>query len=429
MLIEFRVENFLSIQDEQVLSMIASKDNTFFGSHTNGDEKLTLLKSSVIYGANAAGKSNIIKALAIMKTIVVFSAKQQRGDKLPVTPFLLGDEGDKPTKFEIIFIQNNTRYQYGFILNSEKILEEWLLAFGESNRAQKWFERIYNEKEDQYNYSFGTKFLGSKQLWAENTRDNALFLSVAIQLNNEQLKPVFDFFLNNLKVTCGDKWGDGKGVTIDILKKDKQKIIDYIKIADLDIEDINLKEQELDVNKIKLPILPKEIKQAIQVDLEKGAKLTQTNIHTIHTNQQGELVTFDMETSESQGTKKFFNLIGPWIEALKNGYTVVVDELHTHIHPLMTKFLINLFHNEDLNKSNAQLIFTTHDTSILNQDVFRRDQIWFCEKQNKATKLYPLSDFKVRKDKTNLENDYLLGRFGALPYFKEILSSWSDNGN
>lgn len=429
MLIEFRVENFLSIQDEQVLSMIASKDNTFFGSHTNGDEKLTLLKSSVIYGANAAGKSNIIKALAIMKTIVVFSAKQQRGDKLPVTPFLLGDEGDKPTKFEIIFIQNNTRYQYGFILNSEKILEEWLLVFGESNRAQKWFERIYNEKEGKSDYSFGTKFLGSKQLWAENTRDNALFLSVAIQLNNEQLKPVFDFFLNNLKVTCGDKWGDGKGVTIDILKKDKQKIIDYIKIADLDIEDINLKEQELDVDKIKLPILPKEIKQAIQVDLEKGAKLTQTNIHTIHTNQRGELVTFDMETSESQGTKKFFNLIGPWIEALKNGYTVVVDELHTHMHPLMTKFLINLFHNEDLNKSNAQLIFTTHDTSILNQDVFRRDQIWFCEKQNKATKLYPLSDFKVRKDKTNLENDYLLGRFGALPYFKEILSSWSDNGN
>ncbi|HED6851737.1 TPA: ATP-binding protein [Campylobacter coli] len=429
MLIEFRVENFLSIQDEQVLSMMASKDNTFFGSHTNGDEKLTLLKSSVIYGANAAGKSNIIKALAIMKTIVVFSAKQQRGDKLPVTPFLLGDEGDKPTKFEIIFIQNNTRYQYGFILNSEKILEEWLLVFGESNRAQKWFERIYNEKEGKSDYSFGTKFLGSKQLWAENTRDNALFLSVAIQLNNEQLKPVFDFFLNNLKVTCGDKWGDGKGVTIDILKKDKQKIIDYIKIADLDIEDINLKEQELDVDKIKLPILPKEIKQAIQVDLEKGTKLTQTNIHTIHTNQRGELVTFDMETSESQGTKKFFNLIGPWIEALKNGYTVVVDELHTHMHPLMTKFLINLFHNEDLNKSNAQLIFTTHDTSILNQDVFRRDQIWFCEKQNKATKLYPLSDFKVRKDKTNLENDYLLGRFGALPYFKEILSSWSDNGN
>ncbi|EAH6269233.1 ATP-binding protein [Campylobacter coli] len=427
MLIEFRVENFLSIQDEQVLSMVASSDNTFLTSHTNNDKKLKLLKSSVLYGANASGKSNIIKALAIMKKIVISSANGQRGDKLPITPFLLGNEDDKPTKFEIIFIQNDTKYQYGFILNSEKILEEWLLIFGESNRAQKWFERIY--KEEKYNYSFGTKFLGSKQLWAENTRDNALFLSVAIQLNNEQLKPVFDFFLKYIRVTCTDSWNDGQEVTIDILRQDKQKIISYLKRADLDIEDIVVEETELNKTNLMQENIPQEIKQMIQADLEKGAKLTQTNIHTIHTNQQGELVTFDMETSESQGTRKFFGLIGPWIEALEQGYTIVVDELNTHLHPLMTKFLVNLFHNEDLNKSNAQLIFTTHDTSILNQDVFRRDQIWFCEKQNKATKLYPLSDFKVRKDKTNLENDYLLGRFGALPYFKEILSSWSDNGN
>ncbi|EGK8244136.1 ATP-binding protein, partial [Campylobacter coli] len=269
----------------------------------------------------------------------------------------------------------------------------------------------------------------SKQLWAENTRDNALFLSVAIQLNNEQLKPVFDFFLKYIRVTCTDSWNDGQEVTIDILRQDKQKIISYLKRADLDIEDIVVEETELNKTNLMQENIPQEIKQMIQADLEKGAKLTQTNIHTIHTNQQGELVTFDMETSESQGTRKFFGLIGPWIEALEQGYTIVVDELNTHLHPLMTKFLVNLFHNEDLNKSNAQLIFTTHDTSILNQDVFRRDQIWFCEKQNKATKLYPLSDFKVRKDKTNLENDYLLGRFGALPYFKEILSSWSDNGN
>lgn len=429
MLIEFRVENFLSIQDEQVLSMVASSDNTFLNSHISNYGKLKLLKSSVLYGANASGKSNIIKALKTMKTIVISSAKKQRGDKLPIIPFLLGDEDNKPTKFEIIFIQNDTKYQYGFILNSEKILEEWLLIFGESNRAQKWFERIYNEKEEKYNYSFGTKFLGSKQLWAENTRDNALFLSVAIQLNNEQLKPVFDFFLKYIRVTCTDSWNDGQEVTIDILRQDKQKIISYLKRADLDIEDIVVEETELNKTNLMQENIPQEIKQMIQADLEKGAKLTQTNIHTIHTNQQGELVTFDMETSESQGTRKFFGLIGPWIEALEQGYTIVVDELNTHLHPLMTKFLVNLFHNEDLNKSNAQLIFTTHDTSILNQDVFRRDQIWFCEKQNKATKLYPLSDFKVRKDKTNLENDYLLGRFGALPYFKEILSSWSDNGN
>ncbi|ELQ9472134.1 AAA family ATPase [Campylobacter coli] len=429
MLIEFRVENFLSIQDEQVLSMMASKDNTFFDSHTNGDKKLALLKSSVIYGANASGKSNIIKALAIMKKIVISSANGQRGDKLPIIPFLLGNEDNKSTKFEIIFIQNDTKYQYGFILNSEKILEEWLLVFGESNRAQKWFERIYNEKEEKYNYSFGAKFLGSKQLWENSTRDNALFLSVAIQLNNEQLKPVFDFFLKYIRVTCTDSWNDGQEVTIDILRQDKQKIISYLKRADLDIEDIVVEETELNKTNLMQENIPQEIKQMMQTDLEKGARLKKTDIKTIHTNQQGKQILFDMLELESQGTQKFFKLIGPWVEALEQGYTIVVDELNTHLHPLMTKFLVNLFHNEDLNKSNAQLIFTTHDTSILNQDVFRRDQIWFCEKQNKATKLYPLSDFKVRKDKTNLENDYLLGRFGALPYFKEILSSWSDNGN
>ncbi|MFK0329417.1 AAA family ATPase, partial [Campylobacter coli] len=429
MLIEFRVENFLSIQDEQVLSMMASKDNTFFDSHTNGDKKLALLKSSVIYGANASGKSNIIKALAIMKKIVISSANGQRGDKLPIIPFLLGNEDNKSTKFEIIFIQNDTKYQYGFILNSEKILEEWLLVFGESNRAQKWFERIYNEKEEKYNYSFGAKFLGSKQLWENSTRDNALFLSVAIQLNNEQLKPVFDFFLKYIRVTCTDSWNDGQEVTIDILRQDKQKIISYLKRADLDIEDIVVEETELKKTNLMQENIPQEIKQMMQTDLEKGARLKKTDIKTIHTNQQGKQILFDMLELESQGTQKFFKLIGPWVEALEQGYTIVVDELNTHLHPLMTKFLVNLFHNEDLSKSNAQLIFTTHDTSILNQDVFRRDQIWFCEKQNKATKLYPLSDFKVRKDKTNLENDYLLGRFGALPYFKEILSSWSDNGN
>ncbi|RTJ99853.1 ATP-binding protein [Campylobacter jejuni] len=429
MLIEFRVENFLSIQDEQVLSMVASSDNTFLTSHTNNDKKLKLLKSSVLYGANASGKSNIIKALAIMKKIAISSANGQRGDKLPIIPFLLGNEDNKPTKFEIIFIQNDTKYQYGFILNSEKILEEWLLIFGESNRAQKWFERIYNEKEEKYNYSFGAKFIGSKQLWAENTRDNALFLSVAIQLNNEQLKPVFDFFLKYIRVTCTDSWNDGQEVTIDILLQDKQKIISYLKRADLDIEDIVVEETELNKTNLMQENIPQEIKQMMQTDLEKGARLKKTDIKTIHTNQQGKQILFDMLELESQGTQKFFKLIGPWVEALEQGCTIVVDELNTHLHPLMTKFLVNLFHNEDLNKSNAQLIFTTHDTSILNQDIFRRDQIWFCEKQNKATKLYPLSDFKVRKDKTNLENDYLLGRFGALPYFKEILSSWNDDEN
>lgn len=151
------------------------------------------------------------------------------------------------------------------------------------------------------------------------------------------------------------------------------------------------------------------------------------DISLIHLNQQGKETPIDLE-EESDGTQRFFKLIGPWLDSLENGNIIVIDELHNHMHPLMTKFLIELFHNTDLNTSNAQLIFTTHETSVLNQDIFRRDQIWFCEKQNKATKLYPLSDFKPRKE-TNLEDSYLSGRFGALPYFKDIsLAMGGQNG-
>ncbi|EGK8084351.1 ATP-binding protein (AAA domain) [Campylobacter lari] len=437
MLIEFRVENFLSIQDEQVLSMVASSDNTFLNSHVSNDGKLRLLKSSVIYGANAAGKSNIIKALKTMKTIVVSSAKKQRGDELPVTPFLLGNEDDKPTKFEIIFMQNDIRYQYGFILNSKKILEEWLLAFDENDAEQNWFERIYNEKEEKYVYSFGEKFLADeiyRQLWKDSTRDNALFLSAAIQLNNEQLKPVFDFFDLKLRISKSQGWGNGRSVTADVYKENKELVDSFFKIADLDIEGVEVKISDIDENSLlpNLQILAQEIKEKIIKEIKNMQELKKTkileDISFIHLSQNNQIKFLNFK-DESDGTQKFFNLIGIWIKSLKRGNILIIDELNTHLHPLMTKFLVNLFHNEGLNKSNAQLIFTTHDTSILNQNVFRRDQIWFCEKQNKATKLYPLSDFKVRKDKTNLENDYLLGRFGALPYFKEILSSWSDNGN
>lgn len=425
MLVEFRVRNFFSIQDEQVFSMVASSDKTFLDSHTNNDKKLTLLKSSVIYGANAAGKSNIIKALIAMRQIITSSAKSQRGDELPIMPFVLGNDEDKPTKFEIIFIQDNIRYQYGFILNTEKILEEWLLAFSESNRAQKWFERIYSEKEKKYHYTFGAKFLGSKQLWADNTRENALYLSIATQFNSKQLKPVFDFFLDNLKIATEDHWSDAQEVTIELIEKGNAKIINCLKKVDLDIEDIWIKHEELNITEL---IQEKSISQNLkQEKLDNTGRLIKQDIQIIHTDQKGSRVGFNIAL-ESKGTQKFFKLIGPWIDTLEKGYLIVIDELNTHFHPLMTKFLVELFHNKELNQHNAQLIFTTHDTSILNQDVFRRDQIWFCEKQNKATKLYPLSDFKVRKDKTNLESDYLLGRFGALPYFKEILSSWSDNG-
>ncbi|RAX56792.1 rloA [Helicobacter monodelphidis] len=404
MLVEFRVKNFLSIQDEQVFSMVANTDKTHLDTHTSiQSQGLRLLKSSAIYGANAAGKSSFIKAIDIVQEIILNSAGQQRGTKIPITPFLPDSDIDRASTFEITFLIDNIRYQYGFSATQERVLEEWLLVYMGTNIAQKWFERVYNDKSNKYEWSFSTKFLGQKKLWQDSTRDNALFLSTAVQLNSTQLQPIFDWFREKLRVGEANSWSDDI-VTIDMYKNENLK-----KIIDLDIDNIKIQEKEFDEKDLPSD-MPKEIKEIAMQELQ-GKKLL--DISFIYINQQGEETSISLN-KESDGTQRFFKLIVTWLYSLENGNIIIIDDLHDHLHPLMTKFLIELFHNKDLNKSNAQLIFTTHETSVLNQDVFRSDQIWFCEKQNKATKLYPLSDFKQRKE-ANLEDSYLAGRFGVLP--------------
>lgn len=428
MLVDFKVENCLSIQKGQNFTMVAQKtDKTYNNTHVlNINSNLSLLKSSAIYGANASGKTNLIKAIRTMKFIVLNSSKTQSGEQLPIIPFLLGKEEDNSTKFEIIFLVDNIRYQYGFSATKERILEEWLFVYPQSNRMQKWFERSYDENSKKYSWIFGSKLLGEKQLWKNATRDNALFLSTAVQLNSLQLMPIFDFFSNQLKISVGtDLWNDSLKVTINLCDThSKKEVLRYLKQIDLEINDIKIQKEKFDIQKLPNDI-PKEIKQEIANNF-KDKELVE--IFFSHLNQAGERVFFDIK-QESDGTRKFFEIIGPIIDSLKEGHVVIIDELHNHLHPLITKFLVELFHNETINTKNAQLIFTTHETSILNQEVFRRDQIWFCEKENKATQVYSLSDFKTRKE-TNLEKSYLLGRFGAIPYLRDIAKAMGvDSGN
>lgn len=383
MIIELKMKNCFSIQEEQILSLVASNDKQLKGNTFQADN-ITLLKSVSIYGANAAGKSNIVKVINAIKKIVLESAIMQRGEELPLIPFLLGEDEEKPSEFEVSFIAENVKYRYGFTIMEKKILEEWLFAYP-NGRMQQWFLRAYDEKNDNYKYEFGSKFLGEKKLWGNSTRENALFLSTAIQLNSKQLRPVFDWFLKKINMYNVDGFDNPLDITIKTFNRNPQEISKYLKVVDLDIENIKI---------------------------EEGESLIQTSIKTIHLNQQGQSIEFDLD-SESDGTKKFFKLLGVIIDTLQKGKILVIDELHNHLHPLMTKFIINLFHNENINKNNAQLIFTTHETSILDKDIFRKDQIYFCQKQNKATKLYAMSDFKGLREDIDFQKSYLLGRFGA----------------
>jgi len=416
MFVQFSAKNYLSFKDEQTLSLTMAKGGELAASNTFNSDPSTntrLLKSAVIYGPNASGKSNFLAAMVAMRRIVIKSAaKSQRGDKLPVTPFLLDEmSADLPSEFEIVFVADGVRYQYGFSVTSERVHEEWLLAFPRG-KPQRWFTRVWNEKMDADEWEMGNSFTGQKQLWRDATRSNALFLSTAVHLNSEQLQPVFDWFKNILRVL---PVGEGHPSFTASLCKDgneRNKVVKYLKAADLGIDDISVESERISAKHLP-DNMPEEIKTFFLQDVEDTNIF---NIQAIHQTNQGVNVSFDFGV-ESEGTQNFFALAGPIIDTLENGYILFVDELHGSFHPKMVRFLVELFHDEKTNPNNAQLIFTSHETSILSQDIFRRDQIWFCEKdKEQATILCPLTDFSPRKGRENLEAGYLSGRYGALPY-------------
>lgn len=419
MIIEFFVENFRSIKTRQAINL----------TKMNGDEvaensfdlteplNLSLLRSAAFYGANASGKSNLISALQTMRKIVMTSAKDtQRGESLPVVPFRLSKEtSEAPTEFEIVFVENNIKYQYGFSLTQDKIKEEWLFAFPKG-RPQRWFIRAFDEKKNQYVWDFSSYFQGQKQLWKDATKHNSLFLSTAVLLNSEQLKPVFDWFSSRLKIASISGWDDEFTIKLCQNNKEKKEVLNFLKSADLDIDDIKLVSTKLDDN-----FFPKEFPEQLKnTFLEKLKDHELIDVKTVHKRDDGEDVFFDLK-DESDGTRKLFSFAGPWIDSLKHGKVLFIDELHDSLHPAIVNFLVKLFNNKNSNPLNAQLIFTTHETSILDQKVFRRDQIWFCNKEkDQSTTIYPLTDFSPRKGTENLEKSYLSGRYGALPLISNL---------
>lgn len=420
MFIEFSVSNFQSIKDKVTLSLVKAKGMELVDTNTFKPSAPTtpaLLHSAAIYGANAAGKSNTIYALLIMREIVLDSSNKNHADELlPITPFLLdNDSENEPTEFEVIFISHGVRYQYGFQVSSSRVLEEWLLAYPKG-RPQRLIERVYDPKTKEYVWGSMDKLSGQKQIWQDTTRDNALFLSTAIQLNNEQLKPVFDWFSNTLHVTGVEGWSPSYTEQLCETQNKKKDIITFLKDAGIDIDDI-----ELEKEKFSTESLPADMPTVVKKEIEKVYSDKEIiNVKTVHFLDDGKRKVFDI-AHESDGTQKMFSFAGPWLDTLANGHVLVIDELHDNLHPNLVKFLVELFHNKSINKKHAQLIFVTHDTSILNQHIFRRDQIWFCEKnKNKSTTLYPLTDFSPRKGVENLEDNYLKGRYGGLPYIKRI---------
>jgi AAA15 family ATPase/GTPase len=422
MLIEFRVANFKSFREEQVLSMIASSDKSLPGNiitaEVLGDHGL--VSSAVIYGANASGKSNLVDAFDFVASLVRSSVEREPDSKIPTRPFLLdGKSVESPSSFEFSFIHKDVRYQYGFSVDRKRVHEEWLIAYPRG-RAQTWFERPSDGPEDPDNWYFGPKLGGDKKRLVRLLRPNVLFLSVAAQFAHEQLSPVYDWFSGSLHTAKLEDFASIRAMeqyTARSLLKDERLrtgMKGLLRHADLGISDVVVKARSLADVELPLEMFSEEAR----------SQLLQQEYFEVRMQHQAEgyadASVFLSLDEESCGTRRFFALTVPWLHSLMRGYTLVVDEIDSSLHPSLVRALIEMFHNPELNRKGAQLIFNTHDTTQLDQTLFRRDQIWLVEKDDAgASHIYPLLEFRPRKGEA-LEKGYLQGRYGAIPFIGSL---------
>ncbi len=350
----------------------------------------------------------------LFRDFVVNSAKQtQEGDEIIVSPFKLSiKSASEPSEFEAVFIENGTRYQYGFSVDGKRVHEEWLFAVPQGGRTQHWFERTYNKKKDCYDWYINPTLKGNRKVWKDSTRDNALLLSTALQLKSMSLREPFSWIKDRFRVlTTPERMLPFFSAHQCYEGQWKDKILRFLESSDLGITDIIVREKKLS---------QEEVPDGLSEELKKKMLDSEfLDVLTKHKDENGDDVQFSLD-EESDGTNVLFSLAGPWLDVLENGLVLIVDELHNSLHPHILRFLIGLFHDREFNRNKAQLIFTSHDTSLMSGDFMGRDQFWFVEKnKGQASELTPLLDFKPRKGEA-LERGYQGGRYGALPKIKEL---------
>ena len=416
MLIQFTVENFLSIRDKVYLSLEPSKDSEHPENLiTKGD--YNAVTSAAIYGANASGKSSLFKAITIALIMLRNSNNIQVTDRLPVVPFKFDSESkNKPTSFEFTFVaSDDKKYIYGFSATAEKVVEEYLYCYN-SAKPTLIFD-IKDGEEPKYNRAYKVKLEAAYRM---NT-PNKLFLATATTWNAECTKIPFEWLAEYIDTFT--EVMDLSGVAIEKYRTDENRqYIDFTKDL-LKQADINISSIEVDAKEVVGgAVLPIQIMVQGKMIPPNEGKRYEVEITTGHTivNEDGTQKEYSLKLQEeSLGTQLLF-FYGPLLkDAFEKGKTLILDEIDKSMHPSLVKFILNLFRDPDIIKAGAQLIVTTHETGILTLDMFRRDQIYFTEKDSMTgvTDLYSLDEFSVRKTE-NIEKGYLMGRYGAIPFLQ-----------
>ena len=385
MLLQFSVTNHRSIKDTAIISMKAAADKTMKEILISPDGKKELVPVMAIYGANAAGKSNVIHALLLMREMICGSyAKPLKGTELPYEPFAFVDGQTEPTSFEIIYYYDGIKYAYGFSFNKDRIISEYLYHWPNGREAL-----VFSRVKDQYEFRESVQ---EQLTLAGRTSENRLYLTSSNEWNCAQTEKAYLWFLQKLRglITTGGS----NETTIDAIRKggeDKENVVKEMMLADLGICDVVLSGTK------EKPIV--------------------STVHQL-TDDNGNQKQYTLQLGqESVGTQRFFSRIGLWMDAMNSGAVLVVDEIEASMHPLLTRHLIEMIQDQTINQNHAQLIFTTHDTGLLDLKLRRRDQIWFAEKDEKSmqTDIYALTEFSPRKEE-NIAKGYLQGRYGAIPF-------------
>ncbi len=423
MLTSFKVANFRSIGEEQILSLIPASNQREYTENIFESGKHPALNVISIYGANSSGKSNLLLAFYAMKVMVLTSAKNSSADTLPWLPFLLKDGlGETDTLFEVQFVLNGVRYRYGYSYNADRVSTEWLMR-KISGRETAVFQR----EGEVIDISSG--FNGSSRLIdaaVEGTKPNNLFLSMADAFNVEEAKAVIAWF-NNVD-TLNSRSPLNLAKQTDSLLKDAEysaAIRGYLKSLNLGIENVLSEEND------------------------KGASNQSPVFKAVHRlydrngNPTAATTSWDFTSFESSGSNRALYISGSVVKSLKTGGVLIIDEVEAFMHPIMTLALIELFMNPESNPKRTQLIFSTHDTNLLNYLRLRRDQVYFMEKNKwESSELFSLSDFKYKNADgeesterwdSDKEKRYIEGRYGAIPFlggFKQFMREeiWREEG-
>ena len=423
MIIQFKVANYRSIGAEQTLSFVAEKARRHPGNLISC-KGYKLLKSTALFGANASGKSNVVKAIQVMTNFVRDSAtRMNKGDIIEAAePFRLDPTlKNKPSQFEITFVTNSIVYAYGFAVTQKRVESEWLTATREGTNSSVFqFKRTFHATLGKDEWEFdGFKDADKDQIQIR-TKENMLALSVGTRENVEALDPAYSYLREGVMTFDMSGGISILGMQAAQLCQDSESmqyaLASLLADADTGVENIRM---ETAAQNMPIPRsnMPRQLQEVFKSIKELAASNPAPRVITVRRDSRGNAVEFDFEENESQGTQRFFAVSGPLLEALNKGAFVVVDELDASMHPLLTRRLLEIFQSPEANKNGAQLLFTTHDPSLLDQELFRRDQIWLAEKCDGASTFFSLADIQppIRNTESFLRN-YLTGRYGGTPH-------------